>query len=227
MRHTAAFLLIGLTMVPLTACARSLSGDTIEGKVLEQVTNKPIPGAIVVARWEGHVGYTGTVCYHVESAITDERGVYRTAAWKGPSPYGDINYRRQNILAYKLGYEWSTVLPKDPLVLQYLKPFTGTRGERFQYLFHIGQSIAACRSPEAGQRNLAPLYRALYEEAKSLAKSREELDFADGFLWQTEYLDLGPEEADKRDRERTEQKDRRQMKRDSSALEGIIMKPSK
>jgi len=40
-----------LLAIPLTACA--LSGEAIEGRVLEEGTNKPIPGAIVVVRWIG------------------------------------------------------------------------------------------------------------------------------------------------------------------------------
>ena len=97
--------------------------------------------------------------------------------------------------------------------------------ERFKYLFRLDQSTASCRSPEAGEKNFSTLYRALYEEMKSLAESREEADFADGYLHRAETLELGREEAARRAQTRAEQRNRQPLRSDPSALEGIIMRP--
>ena len=76
---------LGLAMVlsPLAACG--LSGKAIEDQVLEADTNKPIPRAIVVARWQAHLGGWGhgkTVYFHVLTTFTDAQGHYRFPAWK-------------------------------------------------------------------------------------------------------------------------------------------------
>ena len=81
-------MLVIVALFPLSACG--LSGSAIKGQVLEAETNKPIPGAIVVVRWHGTwAPPAGTsTCYHVESAMTDAEGRYKTPAWTGPFQAG-------------------------------------------------------------------------------------------------------------------------------------------
>src|SRR5687767_5886900 len=77
-----ALLLICL-MLPLQACG--LSGGSIEGKVLEEGTDKPIEGAIVVVRWSGALSAfveSRPVCVHVDTVTTDAQGRYRFSSWR-------------------------------------------------------------------------------------------------------------------------------------------------
>jgi uncharacterized GH25 family protein len=123
---TLAILPLLLSMLSLPACAATLSGKPIEGQVLEQGSNKPIPDAIVIARWQGTVGNIATssrVCYHVLSAVTDADGRYHFSAWKKDSTYGRIADQSVTFDAYKAGYEWADRDEKTNTV--YVKPFGG------------------------------------------------------------------------------------------------------
>lgn len=217
--------ILGL-LLTLPACATAPL-QPVQGQVLEEGTNKPIAGAIVVGLWYGTSapGFfvdSRTVCYHVETATTDEAGRFTLTPTEKEYKYRD-GHHYTSITAYKPGYQSPRVQRTKEVT--YLQPFTGGREERFKYLFYLDKTTASCRSPEAGEKNLATFYRALYEEMKTLAKSREEADFADGYLRRAETLELGREEAERRARTRAEQRNRHPLKSDPSALEGIILRP--
>lgn len=175
-------------LLALPACATNLtlSSEPIEGVVREEGTNKPIPGAIVVVRWQGHLGYSGTICYHVETATTDDQGRYRIAAWNKPSPYGNIAQQHAIVKAYKPGYQLAKRYPvNNPL----LHPSTEEREARLKYIENIKQSTVRCADSMANGKSLIPLYRVLYEEAKPLAQTGDEQSIADGFLSWIKILD--------------------------------------
>ncbi len=182
-------LLLGLAALP--ACAKDffLASPAIEGQVVEVGTDKPIPGVIVVVRWQGHVGWTGTVCFHVETAISDGNGIYRIPAWHKPSPYGDVRGAHYPV-AYKPGYE-DTVPVNDTVRL---KPFTGTRGERLGYLSRVS-SATRCGESGASEKNILPLKKLLYEEARSIATTAEDQDKVETLLFGLESLEFGSIEA--------------------------------
>jgi hypothetical protein len=200
--------------LPLTACA--LSGQALEGQVLEAETKKPLIDSLVVARWQGTysaIAETKTVCYHVETATTDAEGRYRMPAWSAESKGPFFSPETVIVTAYKLGYE---IYSPPGFVrseeyrqnIRYLQPFAGGREERLKYLERAEQSIRTCRSPQAEEKNLLPLYRAFYEEAKSLAKTKEDQKIADGFLAGMEIIELGYKEGMRRALERAEKRDR-------------------
>ena len=188
-----------LALLPLTACG--LSGGPIEGQVLEAGTNKPIAGAIVIMRWEGtydQIVESKTACYHVETATTDAQGRYTIPAWhemtKGPffnaSPEG---FRED---AYKPGYVRSDAYFKKQTYRQnidLLEPFKGARGRRLEYLQSLSGKECGSRDAYAGK--LMPLYRALYEEARSIAVTPEEKHLAGGLHYSLDSLELGEEES--------------------------------
>ncbi len=182
-------LFLALMSASLPACAKDffLASPAIEGQVVEAGTNKPIPGALVVVRWQGHVGWTGTVCFHVETAISDGNGLYRIPAWHKPSPYGDVRGAHYPV-AYKPGYE-DTVPVNDTVRL---KPFTGTRGERLGYL---SRAAVSCSHVKEIEIKLLPLYKALYDEANRIAVTREEKIKALHHLKDIEKLELGSTQA--------------------------------
>ena len=100
-------LIVVFTATTTSGCGLSVSGR-IEGLVLEEGANKPIEGAIVVARWFGEDWipmHTSSSCFHVETATTDESGrykIYNTALKVGYRMYKSPII---NIKVYKAGYQ--------------------------------------------------------------------------------------------------------------------------
>ena len=176
-------LVIAMLLAPLTACA--LSGKAIEGKVLEEGTNKPIPDAIVIARWSGHLAtfaHGKTVCYHVLSTTTDENGAYRFPAWKKKiTEDWQKNVRPETVIitVHKPGY--AEYRPPGYVRteafkqnVRYLKPFTGPREERLKYLLHFSGLVGCYGAGD--EKSLVPVYKALYDEARGIATSDKDKD---------------------------------------------------
>jgi len=165
-------ILLMLAATPLAACA--LSGEAIEGRVLEEGTNKPIPGAIVVVKW---IGLTtsgswfveaSTVCYHVETATTDGQGNYQTKAWRQPQHKDyTVKFDRIGVDAYKPGYGFPGKLSQVKGI-EYLAPFRGSREERLKFLSRI-EGATGCGGGGDSKKNLLPFDRAVYEEALRIA----------------------------------------------------------
>ncbi len=202
--------LVYLTMIiasvsPLSA--RAYSGGPLDGYVLEERTNKPIPGAIVVVRWQGTAFSfvdTHTVCMHVESATTDDQGRYHIASWrKSAEPVGVRNLE-PIVTAHKAGYERSGVLAKKQ-DFEFLKRITGGESERLSYLERI-EYATRCPNAEESEKNLLPFYRELHKEALSHVVTKDDQKVADGFLSNIEMIELGYDTAMRRAIERAEKR---------------------
>lgn len=196
-------LLIVTLCLPLQA--RALSGDAIEGKVLEEGTHKPIPEAIIVVRWSGHLAsfaHGKTVCYHALSALTDENGVYHIPAWKKKiTEVWQKNVRPETVIitVHKPGYEEyrppgyvRTEAFKQNI--RYLKPFTGGREERLAHLKRVDESTR-CNVESEQQKIRYPLIKALYEEAKAIAVTKQDIRTVNSLLYMVESMNLGEEKA--------------------------------
>lgn len=182
-----------------SACA--FSGNVIEGQVLEVGTNKPLAGAIVIARWDktySSLVDTTTVCIHVESAVTDEQGRFRLPTWRGKAPSWGTD-------VHKPGYERSSE-HHGTRTGEYdyvLKPHAGTREERLKYLLKINRTTG-CNSASESEKNLFPLRKAVYEEAEQLTKTSEDRKTLEDLLYSKEIIELGYEAAQKRHLKRLE-----------------------
>ena len=181
-----------LLLLPLTACARS--GKAIDGKVVEQGSHKPIPNAIVIARWHGTVSAlvdAQTVCMHVEFATTDAQGNYRLPSWRKPSTMGPVFDVQPTVTAHKPGYRLAEEYPETtPMLVS----FTGSRWEKLEYLKRVSNA-AGCSDKKEIERNLLPLYRALYEEAKGIAVTKEDREKVETLLFGLESIEFGSMEA--------------------------------
>lgn len=163
----------------LGACAHS--GGPIEGRVVEDGTNRAVPGAIVVAFWQGstfELVESHTVCYHVESASTDTQGVYRIPRWSGTTSFF-VSDPQVHVFAYYPGYLWNGRIltgVKDETTFV-VKSATGSGAERFKTLSQLFGIFGGCSSATAGMsfKALLPLKSEIYKEMKSLAKSPAEL----------------------------------------------------
>lgn len=189
-----SLLLMVLGATPLAACA--YSGGPVEGRVFEEGSNKPIPGAIVIVRWQGTAFSfveSPTVCIHVESATTDDQGRFRTPAWRAEVEPAGVRHLTPSIVAHKPGYEWSAVLA-DKEGVQYLKRSTQERAERLDYLSRVS-SATRCGEAATSQKNLLALKKALYEEARQIATTTPDRDTVETLLFGLESLEFGSMEA--------------------------------
>ena len=163
-----------LMVLSLSACA--LTGGPIDGMVLEDETDKPIAGAIVVVQWRGDLpGFADskTMCYHVESTLTDAAGRYRIAKWKKkPDPERDWERRIVNkefiVSAYKEGYGLTKQAIREKHEVVYMGSFEGTAEERLGYLLRM-LSATSCPSAGRSSKKLYSMYKAMYDEAKAVS----------------------------------------------------------
>lgn len=168
---------------PLWAWA-GLSGDAVQGRVLEQGTDKPIPGAIVLLRWRGDlpgVADSKTVCFHVATTLTDEAGNFRIAA-RHVKPAADWQTRIINkefsVVAYKKGYGWPAARSPRRAGVVLLAPFKGTVAERFQYFDRVISHTSCSHLGEIRKQLYWP-WMALYEEARTIAITADQKKRAD------------------------------------------------
>ena len=177
-----------------------MAGVPIHGKVVETGTLKPIAGAIVTARWQGikpAPGHGVHACIHVETTMTNEKGEFRIPGWVGAPQY--IAEVETTIDAYKPGYGFPEVpSPKDEIV--WLTPFKGTKGER---LAQLQRSVVSCHQAGDSKKNLLPLIKAIYEEARGLPQTPSDSKIVNNLLFTLEIIDLGYEVAERRDIERS------------------------
>lgn len=185
-------LLLGLS---LPACG--LSGGPIEGAILEEGTRKPIPGVIVVVRWLHHQGYSGTVCYRVESAVSNETGRFQIARWSNASDHRALRNPWTSIDFYATAFERAGQTDKDI----YVRSVSGGKEERLKELLRL---LGATRCGDGGssEKNRLPLLRALLAEARTLTGTQYDRETIETFLFELEILELGYETASDRQSER-------------------------
>jgi len=159
------------------------------GQVLDEVTNQPIAGAVVVVEWQAmHTNFVEAdrECLHVETAVTDAKGRYRVASWAGAfAPRNLIYYGRYHrYAAYKFNYVPGFRRGDAEGVLR-LKPFTGTPDEWFaptDSSYPVGELSwfgfrmhyeAYCFDRES-QHNLFRLYDTFAKDAALIARSPQQ-----------------------------------------------------
>jgi hypothetical protein len=161
-------------------------------KIRNDGSEKPIVGAIVLARWEDDV-YHGTVCFHVESTITDAEGRYHIPAWEKKHIWGNTGNQRVHVRPHKAGYRWTDKHIKNEL--RSLTLDNRTREQRLEYLRTLSPG---CGSRDESEKNQLPLLRAVYEAAESIAITKEDMRTLNGILYKLEIIELGYEVAQER-----------------------------
>ncbi len=189
--------ILSLFLVTLTfnfSLIQNAMGDSFTGRVLDWHTKEPIEGAVVVYEWEKSFCYIKCSywCANVESAITNKKGRYyisilhtgdkKNYAFKaGYRRYFDKTRRSHG---YKEG-------------ITYLEKDNRTVDERLEYLRRLTLS---CRQDNDARKVLAPLYYGIYNEAKFIAKSKEDKGTANGIMGAFEANDISYEEAKRREK---------------------------
>lgn len=166
------------------------------GYVLDAETGEPLAGVHVVARWRGYrfVGIESkSDCFAVDAAQTDWTGRYTLLSLSlNTNPL--LLDRMQTVFYYKPGYQiavggsnvlrWVTELKRDESVaLNRLKQIV-TRTDSFN-----------CGSESDQRDHLLPYVKEVYEEARRIAHSSEELGWVEAALWVVEDVQLGREKA--------------------------------
>lgn len=172
-RNMILLLFLFLQSVLLVSC--SMSGNAIEGRVVEEESRKPIEGVIVVVKWEGYISAfvdSQRSCVHVQTTTTDKNGYYKFPDWKKPDKRGPVQKIKPDITVYKTGYQW----PDKTLAKAneyYLTPAKGTSTERLKFFKRIVRSLGCGAAGRSG-KNKYNLYKTLYNDAKPLIKTEED-----------------------------------------------------
>jgi hypothetical protein len=172
----------------------SMSSLAEQGVVLDKTTGKPIPGAIVVATWNGVVGVVvqGTSqCYKVEVAIADDKGRFNVSSFSwNLNPFMIDRLRGVTVLAPGYGFsaDWDPTSLRIPM-----EPRTGTKSEQFKHL--PSTQAVGCFDAE---RVMLPYLKALSREMASLATTKEDKLKASSVLFLIERIEVGADEARRR-----------------------------
>jgi hypothetical protein len=161
-----AVLLVALCSAACSAVPVS-GGSPASGRVTEAGSGRPIEGAVVVVYWEGTVPIKGShACVHVETAVTDREGRYRTHEWRfdRPTIYGDHEMRYS---AYKPGMQFSYVRLAD---LE-MKSWPGSREDRLKELQLLARTARCSGQPSLG---IADLKQAIAAEVRGLVRGQAE-----------------------------------------------------
>jgi hypothetical protein len=204
--------LLALTLLLLmTGC--SLAEPLIRGVVVEEGSNKPLAGVVVFARWVSYGSAAGvdsrTSCVRIDLTTSDAQGRFELPTYSPLFPWGNA---AASVHGYQQGYEHlrkidqhGHYVDKPPPAEQriVMKPFTGSVKERLEYL--LDQTGKECGSnAKEIKTKIIPFYRALYEEAKAVARSsprpltEEERNLASMTLYHAEKYEFGMDEATKR-----------------------------
>lgn len=157
----------------------AVDAHAASGRVINEVTGKPIEGVFVVATWDGFVsmGPEGrTVCYKLEMTRTDREGKFSLPEWS--FNFNPFLWRRNRYVGYYVT-DFEESPNNDPKGLRdppeagdvLMRPFSGDMQERLQFL--AAGLDESCLSPIRLGQKLFPYYEMKYEEAKRLATKPE------------------------------------------------------
>ena len=190
------FLAVAVLTAGCTMRKSELTGDAVDGVVVDATTQQPIPGAMVLLKWRGvlpTVHSNSVPCYHAELATTDAQGRFHTNAWRVETKdhvdwLGYVTPREPpEPVAYKPGYAMPRRYQDDPRRVL-LEPFLGTTLERLDYMTGPFDRQLIC---EADNKTIIPAYQAAYAEAQSIAQTPQELALVDTLLTALESAQYG------------------------------------
>ena len=179
------------TMAVLAICTTAVAAHalgTIEGQVLDDSTDKPIPGAIVVIGWNlgsGGIGGGTLWCPHVETATTDSQGRYQVGRWMGwwAPKYWMMWGRFRYSYGYKRGYVQS-VTKQSTEERIYLHVFSGSKEE---WMHSLG-GFECFNGTDDSVKNLYRIWSAIAEDQASIAETDSQRQMAQFYLRRAKEL---------------------------------------
>jgi hypothetical protein len=170
--------LVSLLGLFASACTFLVSGQAMDGRVLDSETGAPIPGALVIAEWSGDIGgpvQSSDVCFHLEVVTTDTNGRYHIPSWtRRPvtdSEGGFFGLRNIQVSrrTYKQGYVQYRNAPNDKTTIL-MEPFQGAAFQRIEYL--RSQGTHSCGRYDGSREHEKALWNSICHEAKELPEAR-------------------------------------------------------
>ena len=162
-------------------------------QVIDEDTGKPLEGVFVMVSWRSDgpsIAISRTVCYAFETLVTDKNGQYTMPkfSWN----FNPLLWeRRRSVEFYLAGYERS---PNDfhDSDVGLMRRFKGTAEERLKKLISVSYR-EACVSEREARNHLAPVYKAQFEEAKSIAMTPAEKKIAESLRISQILAEVGHE----------------------------------
>ncbi|NOZ52025.1 MAG: hypothetical protein GXP08_02600 [Gammaproteobacteria bacterium] len=185
-RTALSFFLSILIFAILGGCA-ALGGKKwpeLTGRILEEVQDEPVTDAIIVALWKGkqkHNNAEKTICYHVETTISDGKGRFSIPDWRESRQHEALKDKTIHLTAFKRGHrtsELTTTIYTGKRYVYYLADINYNNSEearkkRLKYLqLLIGKT--SCDLKGESKANLRPLYEAIVAEAEGIAITNED-----------------------------------------------------
>jgi hypothetical protein len=163
------------------------------GVVLDEATKKPLAGVFVYAMWYAEVWNPVIArsdrCIAHAITQTDENGKFKLRDFSWNFEFW-MTGRTRVVDYYVAGYDLVDENASDPPIV-YMRQFTGTVAARLTRIMNVGgQNCLAVNE----RKVLLPLYKARYEEAKSVAVTPEEKKIASNFKDVFDEIDLGEKE---------------------------------
>ena len=194
--------------VLLSACAGTLAPrevvywPAIRGQVLEDGTEQPIPGAMLVARWSGVGAYSHSECFHVEAATSDAQGNYVIPAWTNHDDSNRLTYQSVQLTVYAPGYirvrssgpftneetyntykNFTDWIEGAARTVKYLRKDTGTVRERLDYL---RDEIVGCGDRYVENAKLLAFYTAIRDEVSNIPEAEGQAKIK---IWVQNHID--------------------------------------
>jgi len=184
--------LVFLWAMFLAGCGKV--GLPFPGQVVDAETGRPIEGAFVLALWKGEVGLfdAQSICYHVETTVSDEDGRFRIPGWIGAGHFGVMN-SYVSTAVYKQDYE--DVFARKSSNRLVLRRFKGTSEKRFGQLVKLVGPICDSKGKTSVEK-LLPLSKLIYKEAKDIAYTNTDTKTLEWMQYQLEILKLGHDKAE-------------------------------
>lgn len=178
-----------LAAISLPACAAPLtySAESIEARIVDAETKRPIEGVIVTANWElrggpSPGGSTAVGQLMVMEALTDKTGRFQFPAW-GPirQSKGELHHRDPQLILFKPGYQHRVLSNKERFSIEAivepvrrsdwngktieLKLFRGTIAEYAERLESMTTSLETLLMEECGWKRIPHMVRAVSRQS--------------------------------------------------------------
>jgi hypothetical protein len=144
----------------------AFGSESISDYVRIEPGHKPLPGAVVIARWVESSIHGEGACRWIASAMTDDQGRYEI-----PGPEFSLSNRLNTSVdahAYKKGYVYSPVTGTTTMALRMVPAGESVEGQMNEIKQAL--SMAECgRAPIPQAAKLLPFYRSLLNDALALS----------------------------------------------------------
>lgn len=143
------------------------------------------------------------ICFHAETATTNKEGRYSIPFWAA-GPKLIMNQRAEVVIYYKAGYKTSTYVEEIVRYDGSIRKVNVSRRDREKGLFYLerddrpvsrrikylSHQSSGCGGSDGSLKNIYVLDKAVYEEAKRIAKTKDDFKWVKRFRESAAYSAL-------------------------------------